>query len=177
MTDRKDAVHVSMDLTLRDVEQVVAGLRFAAGSMDNVIAQFNQRDDAGEHKWAVSVLEESAAAWTRLMHEFAAEPLVPVIDAEIVVPAFRIEIVGPMSGAFHVHGAGCADLAKSKYQGHRWPGFQWLSKVSSHQAIVEEIYSDFLPTDDDGNPTTWQQYDQDITVFPCVGKLPTETPA
>lgn len=91
----------------------------------------------------------------------------------------KIEIVGPnlvdqSKGSFHVHAAGCADLNKRQYHSNRnIEQYLWIIEAESQQEIVEEVYSDFLPTNDDGEPTTWLDYADDVYIFPCV-KLPEE---
>jgi hypothetical protein len=89
----------------------------------------------------------------------------------------NVEIVGPnltdqSTGDFHVHAAGCADLGKRHYDSPRnhglLTGSLWLTTVESEQEIVEEIYSDFLPTNDDGEPTTWTDFEDTVHIFPCV---------
>jgi len=93
----------------------------------------------------------------------------------------KVEIVGPnlhpsvsQGEDFHVHAAGCSDL--NRYAGMRDQrgefGLWWLlcSGANIDKEIVEEIYSDFLPTGDDGEPNTWEDFADTVRIFPCVYK-------
>lgn len=91
-----------------------------------------------------------------------------------------VEIVGPnlhdqSTGSFHVHTANCRDLSKREYNLAERRSGKWIIDATSIADIVSEVYSDFLPTNDDNEPTIWTEYEGDIHVFPCVTKhLPRE---
>lgn len=90
-----------------------------------------------------------------------------------------IEICGPNLSTdgetFHAHAAGCQDLRKRMYQTGERHHHAWVIDADSHADIVSEIYSDFLPTNDDNEPTVWTDFAGDVRIFPCV-KLPNEAP-
>jgi hypothetical protein len=67
----------------------------------------------------------------------------------------------------HVHAASCADTRKAKYVGHN----QW---TESHESptqwqLVESVYADHMSENEDGR---FEQYFDDVRIFPCCGELP-----
>jgi hypothetical protein len=90
----------------------------------------------------------------------------------------KLTIAGPnlTSGStFHVHKAGCRDL-KSRAKGY--VGVEMDTEdFSSVQEICENVYSDHMAENEEGSIyATWEGYVSEFDIFPCVGKLPVETP-
>lgn len=82
--------------------------------------------------------------------------------------SMKVEILGPLprGEAFHVHAAGCADIARrADYQGiRRERGGAWTMDATTEREVVEDVYSDFL---DESPESTWESYAGDIRFFPC----------
>lgn len=90
----------------------------------------------------------------------------------------NLTVIGPnlssaqqQLGQFHVHAAGCADIAR-KYQGARIG----TASFASVQEIVESVYEDMIGESDPDE--TWGDYASEFHFAPCckTHELPRDTP-
>lgn len=69
-------------------------------------------------------------------------------------------------GDFHVHATGCSDNAKEvRNNGSVGP---WITDADSVQAVIEEIYADFI-FDNDEDP--WTAFETSVYFAPCTKAL------
>lgn len=92
----------------------------------------------------------------------------------------QVHIIGPnladqSNGDFHVHAKGCADVKRSAL--YRSPEFKSdrdsTVDVESVRDIVEYVYADQIGE----GSMSWGDGVSSLYVLPCVGELPSETPA
>lgn len=86
----------------------------------------------------------------------------------------KVTAIGPNGindATFHIHAADCADLHKARYRAP-YVDNPWTVEVSSLQELVETTHDDFIGTDetytDTHGFTTWEDYVNDLRIFPCV---------
>lgn len=83
----------------------------------------------------------------------------------------RVIVLGPNGindVTFHVHRKGCRDVYAPRNREALLDRSNWDFDASSEQQVIEELFSDFIPTNDDGEPTSWLDYRNDARIFPCV---------
>jgi hypothetical protein len=89
----------------------------------------------------------------------------------------QLTVAGPnlTSGAtFHVHKAGCRDL---KLRTKGYVGVEMETRdFASVQEICEDTYYDQMAENEPGSPyATWEAYEGEFDIFPCVKGLVRET--
>ena len=94
----------------------------------------------------------------------------------------KVAVLGPNGindATFHVHKAGCRDVARQEYK--FLVDAHWTMDVDSEREAIEVLFGDFIGTGEtlreDGSETTWQDYQFEVRFFPCIGrKIPVERP-
>jgi hypothetical protein len=94
----------------------------------------------------------------------------------------KVAVLGPNGindATFHVHKAGCRDIARMVRQ--HFVDKPWHMDVQSEREAIEVLFGDFIGTEEtwteDGGYTTWQDYQFEVRFLPCVGrKIPVEAP-
>lgn len=78
---------------------------------------------------------------------------------------------------FHVHSADCADPRKYGAGGRLGGESSRAQSYDSVQEIVEDWYQDQIFSDNAGDPVwgSWEAYESDFRVFPCLQGLPRTT--
>jgi hypothetical protein len=86
----------------------------------------------------------------------------------------KVAVFGPnlrdqSKGQFHVHAAGCADIAKTaKRDAAYGEDYAWYMDIACKDDAVHEAYSDMIDSND-CNPI--EDYRSDFYFFPCCGNL------
>lgn len=76
---------------------------------------------------------------------------------------------------FHVHVAGCADLARRPHY-RRSRGEAWTADFDSVQDVVVTTYSDIM-SENDETDDDYERYLGEFHFFPCTEALPQESEA
>jgi hypothetical protein len=93
----------------------------------------------------------------------------------------KVTVCGPnlrdqSKGEFHVHAAGCADLARGA---RREPMYRdgWTLDVASRLAVAAEMYADQIDENEGNAPYDAPAgYLADFHFFPCTSALPMSAP-
>lgn len=85
----------------------------------------------------------------------------------------KLAILGPNGiedATFHVHRAGCKDVARQERQFLVDP--HWILDECSHKSVIEALFDDFIGSGEtwteEGGYTTWQDYQPEVRFFPCT---------